>query len=100
MVFRRRRVGRRRGGGGGVGDALAGRAHAECGWGSHVHVELRRQLQSSQLLYFLLQPPVLVCEGLAASFQELTVHLCLLQLRSEITPRNEQISILRSQPNK
>lgn len=42
----------------GNSDTLARRAHGQCcGWG-HLHVELRRKFQCSELLNFLLQPPV------------------------------------------
>ena len=69
----------------GVGDALAGGAHGERGGRGHVHVEVRRdELERSQLLHLLLQPPVLLRERLAAALQELAVHLRLLQLRPEL----------------
>lgn len=58
---------------------LTRRTHRKCcGWG-HLHVELRRKLQCSQLLNFFLQPPVLLRQILTASLQEFAVNLSLLQ---------------------
>lgn len=81
MLMRKRFCGR---GGGGcrIGEsAVAGRAHGEGGGGRHLHVNLRRELQSSQFLHLLVQPPVLFRQVLAALLQELAIYLRLLQLR-------------------
>lgn len=45
-----------------------------------MHVELWGKFQCSQLIHLLLQPSVLLRQILAASLQELTVNLRLLQL--------------------
>lgn len=45
-----------------------------------MHVELWGELQCSELLHFLLQPLVFLCEIVAASLKVLTVHLSLLRL--------------------
>lgn len=57
-------------------------AHGESG-GWKLHVERLRRFQGSEFLKFLLQPPILFCQGLTASLQILTIHFCLLQLCPE-----------------
>ena len=84
--------GRIHGGGGGNRDTLTRGAHGEGGGWGHVHVELRGKFQCSKLLHFLLQPPVLHGQILAAPFQKLTVNFRLLQLGPENFSQKKKIS--------
>lgn len=84
--------GRINGGGGGNRDTLTRGAHGESGGWGHVHVELRGKFQCSKLLHFLLQPPVLHGQILAAPFQKLTVNFRLLQLGPENFSQKKKIS--------
>lgn len=61
------------------GDSLARRTHGQscCG---QLHVQRGGELQGLQFLQLFVQPSILIRQSLAASLQQLTIDLRLLQL--------------------
>lgn len=67
-------------------------AHSKGGRWVHVHVELWRKFQCSELIHLLLQSPVFLCQIFTATFQVLTVNFSLLQLCPAASQRVNQYS--------